>query len=217
MLRFDIITLFPGLFEEFVNGLPFRKAIDLNVLNIYLHNLRDHAIDKHGTVDSRVYGGGVGMLLRIEPIDKALEMVKSDVPNTHVIVLTPKGNKLTQKKADELSKKEAITLVCGRYEGFDQRVVDNLADEALSIGDFVLSGGELPALVTMESITRLLPGVLEKEDATKIESFSNENTYEFPQYTRPEEYKGWKVPEVLLSGHHKLIEDWRKKNSEEIK
>lgn len=212
MITFDIITLFPELFSEHLNNLPFKKAIQKGLVKVNLHNLREYAIDKRGTVDDKPYSGGTGMVLMIEPIYKAL----GDVENKEkTILMTPRGTKYTQKKAKEYAGLNQITIICGRYEGVDARVEENLVDECVSIGDYVLSGGEIPALAVMESIARLIPGVLEKEDATVKESFTDD-TLEHPQYTRPEIFHDWKVPEVLLSGNHKEIEKWKKDNSLEV-
>lgn len=211
MLRFNIITLFPQLIETHLKELPFKKAIEKNLIEINTINLRDFAIDKHGTVDDKPYGGGTGMLLRIEPICRALNTIEN---KQRIILLSPKGEKLTQKKVKELATCENITFINGRYEGIDARVEEYTTD-IISIGDYVLSGGELPTLVIMESITRILPGILEKEDAATRESFE-EGLLEYPQYTRPEEYEGKKVPEILLSGNHAEIEKWKKENSKKI-
>jgi tRNA (guanine37-N1)-methyltransferase len=211
MLRFNIITLFPQLIETHLKELPFKKAIEKNLIEIKTINLRDFAIDKHGTVDDKPYGGGTGMLLRVEPIHKALNTIEN---KQRIILLSPKGEKLTQKKVKELATCENITFINGRYEGVDARVEEYTTD-IISIGDYVLSGGELPTLVIMESITRILPGILEKEDAATRESFE-EGLLEYPQYTRPEEYEGKKVPEILLSGNHAEIEKWKKENSKKI-
>lgn len=213
MLNFNIITLFPSLIEPHLKELPFKKALEKEIISTKIINLRDYAIDKHGTVDDKPYGGGTGMLLRVEPIYKALEDIKQTekTQDKRIILLSPKGETFTQQKAKELSKAEEITFISGRYEGVDARIEDYVTD-IISIGEYVLSGGELPLLVIMESITRLLPGVLEKEDATNIESFEN-NVLEYPQYTRPEEFMGKKVPQILLSGHHAEIEKWRKEKS----
>ena len=207
MLKFDVITLFPELFTPHLQNLPFRKGLEKKLIDIKLHNLRDYAVDKHGTVDDRPYGGGPGMILMVEPIVKALEGIN----NSTVILLSPRGEKFTQKKAEEYSKLDQITLICGRYEGVDARVEQNFVDEVISIGDYVVSGGELPALVVMESVVRLLPGILEKQEATKQESFTN-GQIEHPQYTRPENFRNLTVPKVLLSGDHKKIEGWKEKN-----
>lgn len=209
MLELNIVTLFPNLFEEFKNVLPFNRAIKNNLIKLNIINLRDYAIDSRGTVDDKPYGGGSGMILRPEPIFDALQ----SIPNKEIVVaLTPKGEIFNQNKANEFSKKQSITIICGRYEGIDQRIIDNYTTHEISIGNFVCAGGEAPAITIMESIVRLLPGVLE-EEATAKESFSNEDTLEHPQYTRPENFREHKVPEVLLSGNHKEIEEWKLKNS----
>lgn len=227
MLKFNVITLFPELFEKHIENLPFKRAEILNVAQYNTTNLRDFAIDKRGTVDDKTYGGGVGMLLRIEPIYNALKSIygqdfdKSGLSvdakenGKRIILMSPRGKRFNQKIAQELSQATDITFISGRYEGVDARVEENFVTDVISIGDYVLSGGELPSLVVMESITRLLPGVLDKEGATEIESFSND-TLEFPQYTRPEDFDGLKVPEILLSGNHKEIEQWRIDNSEKL-
>ena len=212
MLTFDVITLFPELFEEHLNHLPFKKAIQKGLLKVNLHNLRDYALDSYGTVDGKPYGGGTGMVLMVEPISKALGRIEN---KERTVLMSPRGKKFDQKKAVEYAGLQQITLICGRYEGVDARVEEHLVDESVSVGDYVLSGGELPALAIMESVTRLLPGVLEKEDAAAKESFEN-GFLEHPQYTRPEDFKGMKVPEVLLSGNHKEIEKWKKENSTKI-
>ncbi len=230
MIKFDVITLFPQLFTEHLNNLPFKKAVNKEVANYNLLNLRDFSNNKYGSVDDETYGGGVGMILMIEPIYKALIKIygkkameekinskKNDLlgKDNRIILLSPRGKIYTQEKARELSKSKHITLICGRYEGVDARVEENLATDVISIGNYVLSGGEIPALVVMESITRLLPGILEKGDAKKIESFSDNSSkiIEYPQYTRPEDFMGLKVPQTLLSGNHKEIERWREENS----
>ena len=237
MIKFDIVTLFPTLFTEHFNNLPFKKAVSKKLAEFNLWDLRNYSINNYGSVDDRTYGGGVGMVIMIEPIFKALSDIYSEeimeekikgnsdffTNNNHkIIVLSPRGERLTQKKVRELSKATQITLICGRYEGLDARIEDNIATDVISLGDFVLSGGEIPTLAVMESITRLLPGVLDKEEASKIESFSFEDGVgnefiEYPQYTRPENFKGLEVPKVLLSGNHKEIEKWRKENSKTFK
>jgi tRNA (guanine37-N1)-methyltransferase len=209
MITFDVITLFPNLFEEHLRNLPFKKAIEKGLIKVNLHNLRDYALDSYGTVDDKPYGGGTGMVLMVEPIFKALEQVQN---KQYTALMSPRGKTFDQKRARQLTANRQVTLICGRYEGVDARVEEHLVDESLSIGEYVLSGGELPALVIMESIVRLLPGVLEKEDAAVKESFTD-NRLEHPQYTRPENFKGWEVPEVLLSGNHKKIEKWKSEHS----
>lgn len=224
MLTFDVITLFPELFQPHLEELPFKRALKKELIDCRLTNLRDFAIDKHGTVDEKPYGGGVGMVLMIEPIYNALCKIygttndKKIIPpeNDKIIFLTPTGKTYNQDKAYELTKYEHITFLCGRYEGIDARISEVADIEELSIGDYVLSGGELPALVVMESIVRLIPGVLEDPTALSTESFT-EDYLEHPQYTRPESFLGVKVPEILLSGHHKNIEQWKKENSKKYK
>ncbi len=216
-MKIDVLTLLPNLFEEHLKNLPFKRAILNKSLEIKLHNLRDYALDSYGTVDDKPYGGGVGMILMIEPVYNGLidilgkDFERQPKKNGRVIVLSPRGKRFTQKIAHELSQEDHITFVSGRYEGVDTRVEENLATDVISIGDYVLSGGELPALVIMEAITRLIPGVLEKDSATEIESFSDGETLEFSQFTRPKNFKGLEVPKILLSGNHKEIENWRNK------
>ena len=207
-LEINIITLFPNLFEEFKNVLPFKRALEKNLINLNIINLRDFAIDERGSVDDRPYGGGGGMILRVEPIVEALNTLTN---KEEVIVLNPKGDLFNQEMAEELTSKTSLTFICGRYEGIDQRVIDNYSTKEISVGKFVCSGGEAPTIVILESILRLLPGVLD-EEITKDESYQD-GQKEYPQYTRPENYEGLKVPEVLLSGNHKEIENWKKENS----
>ncbi len=203
--------MFKGPFEESI----INRAQAKGLVEIKVHNLRDWAEDKRGTVDDKPYGGGVGMVLMVEPINKALTSIKNQVSSinkSRTILLTPQGQTFNQKKTQELAKEEHLVFICGHYEGVDERVREHLVDEEISIGDYVLTGGEIPAMAVVDAIVRLIPGVLEKEEATKLESFS-ESKLEHPQYTRPEEYQGWKVPEVLLSGNHQKIEEWREKKS----
>lgn len=233
MIKFDIITVFPQLFTEHLSKLPFKKAVEKKISEYKLWDLKDFSVNNYGSVDDETYGGGVGMILSVEPIYNVLceiyskeiiekqisDSAKNSLPKDHkIVVLSPRGKTYNQKMARELSKCTQITLICGRYEGIDARVEERLATEVISIGDFVLSGGELPALSIAESITRILPGILEKENAAKIESFSeqNEGLVEYPQYTRPENFNGMKVPAVLLNGNHKEIDRWRKDNSKKV-
>ena len=211
MLEINIITLFPNLFEEFKNVLPFNRAIKNNLIKLNIINLKDFSLDERGTVDDKPYGGGTGMILRPEPLFNALNSIKN---KEEVIALTPKGETFNQKTAFDLSKKNSLTFICGRYEGIDQRIIDNMTTKEISIGNFVCAGGEAPAITILESIVRLLPGILEEEVIQK-ESFSEE-TLEHPQYARPEVFNNWKVPEVLISGNHKEIENWKKENSKKI-
>ena len=210
-IRFDIISIFPGMFNS-----PFResllsKAQDKGIVEIRTHDLREYTLDKHNRVDDAPFGGGVGMVMNIEPIDRALEAVKKDRPKAYSIMLSPGGYRFDQKKAWELSRKDEIILVCGRYEGFDERVSE-LVDEELSIGDYVMNGGEVPAMVVVETVARLIPGVIGDEQSLAEESFSSD-MLEYPQYTRPREYKGHVVPEVLVSGDHKKIEEWKRQEA----
>lgn len=211
-LKINIITLFPKLFQEFKNVLPFKRAIEKELIEINIINLRDYAIDERGTVDDKPYGGGSGMILRVEPLFQAIESI---VEKEEIIVLNPKGQLFNQNLAKEFKNKKSLTFICGRYEGIDQRIIDNFATKEISIGEYVCSGGEAPTIVILEAILRLLPGVLD-EEVTSNESFEEENT-EYPQYTRPENFQGYKVPEVLVSGNHKEIENWKKQNSKKLK
>lgn len=201
--------MFSGPFDFSI----LKRAKEKKLVEINLHDLRDWAIDKYGTVDDKPYGGGVGMLMRIEPIVNALKEIKK--PKARVVLMDPRGEKFTQKKAREYAKLDQLILICGHYEGVDERVKENLVDECISVGDYVLTGGELPAMTIVDAVTRLVPGVLAKSEATEIETFSQENYKEFPQYTRPEEFNGWKVPEVLLSGNHAKIKKWKDLSSQD--
>ena len=211
-MKIDILTLFPKMFEGVFSESIIKRAQEKGLVEIKVHNLRDWAEDKRGTVDDRPYGGGVGMVLRVDIIDQALNKLKTENIKHKTILLTPQGKVFNQKKAQELTKEKNLILICGHYEGVDERVREHLVDEEISIGDYVLTGGEIPTMAVVDAIVRLIPGVLEKEEATRLESFS-EAKLEHPQYTRPEKYKGWKVPKVLLSGDHQKIEKWRKKKS----
>ena len=208
MLKINIITLFPDLFEPFKNVLPLNRAIQENLFVLNIINLRDYAIDKRGTVDDRPYGGGTGMILRVEPIVNALNTLQK----SHTILLSPRGTKFNQQKAKEFAKLNEFTIICGRYEGVDARIEEFYTDETISIGDFVLSGGETAAIAIVEATVRLLEGIFDKEGVTENDSHSR-YYFEHPQYTRPEEFEGHKVPNVLLSGDHAEIEKWKATNS----
>lgn len=210
-LEIDILTLFPPMFKGPFEESIIKRAQEKKLVEIKIHNLRDWAIDKHGTVDDRPYGGGVGMVLMIEPTFKAVEELRTE--ESKVILLTPQGKVFNQKRARRLSKADHLILICGHYEGVDERVREQLVDEEISIGDYILTGGELPAMVVVDSIVRLLPGVLKKEEAVREESFAQRGLLEYPQYTRPADFKGWKVPKVLLSGNHQKIQEWREKKA----
>ncbi|MFZ2153648.1 MAG: tRNA (guanosine(37)-N1)-methyltransferase TrmD [Candidatus Moraniibacteriota bacterium] len=267
-MKFNIITIFPKIFDSYFNESILSRAQKENLIEIKIHNLRDYATDKHQTVDDTPYGGGAGMVLKIEPIwrcvqnvlgvqnveiDKSKELIEpvgetsesiqqakrynkqSDI-TSRVILFSAKGKKYTQADAQRLAKYENIIMICGRYEGVDERVAENIIDEEFSIGEYVLTGGEIPAMILVDSVSRLLPGVLGNSESLKDESFNNSSqlsvdssqvkeensklkiknskfSREYPHYTKPEEFNGWKVPEVLLSGNHKEIEKWRKENA----
>ncbi|MDO8748730.1 MAG: tRNA (guanosine(37)-N1)-methyltransferase TrmD [Candidatus Omnitrophota bacterium] len=215
----DIITIFPEVCKPYLDSSILGIAQEKGKLEIRLHNLRDYTLDKHRKVDDRPFGGGPGMILTAEPVFRAVEAIKrtadSGQRTTKVILLTPQGKTLNQKLAEKLSKRKHLILICGRYEGVDERVRESLVDEEISIGDYILSGGELAALVLTDSLARLLPGVLGHKDSNVRESFSN-NLLEYPQYTRPADFRGLGVPQVLLSGDHKKIEEWRKHQAVKI-
>lgn len=215
MTKFDIVTIFPKTVEEYINIGIIRIAREKSLVEIGVHDLRKWTEDNHKTVDDTPYGGGPGMIMKVEPIYKAIKDLKRE--NTIVAITTPKGEELKQRKLVEFSKEKDLHMIilCGRYEGFDQRIHDNLVDYEFSIGEYVLSGGELPALVLIDGITRLIPGVLGNEFSLKEETF-NDDTLEYPQYTKPEVFNDWSVPDVLLSGNHKDIENFRKRNKKMV-
>jgi len=215
MIKFDIITIFPNVIEEYINTGILRIAQKKGLAEINVHDLRKWTDDKHKTVDDTPYGGGPGMIMKVEPIYKAINELKKK--DTIVAITTPKGEKFVQQKALSLSKVKNLHMIilCGRYEGFDQRIHDNLVDYEFSVGEYVLSGGELPALILVDSVIRLIPGVLGNEQSLEEESF-NDNLYDFPQYTKPEVFNGWKVPDVLLSGNHKEIKKFRKSSQKMV-
>jgi len=210
-MQIDILTLFPEMFTGPFDQSIIKHAQAKGLVTIKIHDLRKWAIDDRGTVDDRPYGGGVGMVLRVEPIFNALKEIKQEASNSKTILMDARGDRYSQQKAKSFSQIDQLIIICGHYEGVDERVVKNLIDEAISIGPYVLTGGEIPAMVITDSVTRLVSGVL-KPDATKLESFSANDDLEYlehPQYTRPEEFNGWRVPDVLLSGNHKEISKWR--------
>lgn len=214
-MKFDIITIFPNIFTSYFDESIVKRAKESKAIEINVHNLRDYTNDKHKTVDDTPYGGGAGMVLKVEPIYKATKSIKLKVESQkiRVILFSAKGKRYTQADAVRLSKYDQLIFICGRYEGVDERVAEHVADEEISIGDFVLTGGEIPAMLVVDSVTRLLPGVLGNDQSAVFESHGEEGYLEHAQYTKPEEFEGWKVPEILLSGHHGEIEKWRKKNS----
>lgn len=207
MLNFDIITIFPDMFAPVVNESIIKRAQEKKKVAIKVHDLRDFTKDKHRKVDDRPFGGGPGMVMTPEPIFKAVQKIKGK-KKTYVILTCPGGTPFTQKKARQLAKKKNIIIIAGHYEGVDERVREKLVDESISIGDYVLTGGELPAMVIVDAVTRLIPGVVGKEASLDFESFEK-GLLEYPHYTRPANFKGMKVPAVLLGGHHKDIEEWR--------
>lgn len=237
-MKFNIITIFPNIINSYCSETILARAQKNKIIDVHAIYLRDFTTDKHKTVDDSPYGGGAGMVMKPEPLYKALVSLDA-IPfrkspalsklkkifsgeikrKKKTILLSPRGAQFDQRMAEKLSKYDELTFVCGRYEGIDQRVVDNMVDEEISVGPYVLAGGELGALIIVEAVSRLLPGVLGNEDSLKEETFNKKSDEEgnvegeYPQYTKPSDFKGWKVPEVLLSGDHKKIIDWRKKHS----
>ncbi len=216
-MQIDILTLFPQMFQgPFSTGI-FQRAIDREMVSVNIHNIRDYTYDKHHTVDDYAYGGGAGMVLKPEPIFEAVESVKSGVSlkkggELPVILLTPQGRLFSQQIALELSRCSRLILICGRYEGVDERVREHLVTDEISIGDYVLSGGEIAAMVVVDAVVRLLPGVLGSE-ASPLDDSHSAGLLEYPQYTRPAVYRGWSVPDVLLSGNHAQIAKWRREQA----
>ena len=210
-MKFDVLTLFPEMFDSLKQSI-IGKAIEKDLIDINLINIRDFSKDKHKKVDDTPYGGGAGMVIRPDVVYDAYNSVKTE--NSKLIYLTPQGKTLNHKKVVDLAKEKHLILLCGHYEGIDQRVLDEIVDEEISIGDYVLTGGELPAMVLIDSVSRYVEGVI-SEESTSEESFSN-NLLEYPQYTRPEIFNGVKVPDVLISGHHENIRKWRDEKSLEF-
>jgi tRNA (guanine37-N1)-methyltransferase len=211
-MKIDILTLFPEMFAGPFSESIIKRAQNKGLVQISIHNLRTWTSDKRGTVDDRPYGGGPGMVMMIEPIDCALAELRTE--NSRVILLDPGGTPFSQKIALAYRTQAHLILICGHYEGVDERVKSHLVDETVSIGDYVLTGGELPAMVVVDATLRLIPGVLGKDESSAEESFS-QNLLEYPQYTRPEDYRGWKVPKVLMTGNHEEIRRWREKKARE--
>lgn len=210
----DILTLFPEMFHSPFNASVLKKACDKGLVEIKLINIRDFSCNKHHTVDDAPYGGGVGMVIGPEPLFKAVDWVckRREGLKTKIIFLCPQGKTFNQAKAKELAREEHLVMICGHYEGIDERVREHLVDDEISIGDFVLTGGELPAMVVVDAVARLIPGVLGKESSARNDSFYY-GLLDYPHYTRPREFRGYTVPEVLLSGHHEQIRRWRRKQS----
>jgi tRNA (guanine37-N1)-methyltransferase len=207
---FDIITIFPDIFKAYLGESILKRAIGKGLIDVRVYNLRDFTTDRHKTVDDSPYGGGSGMVMKIEPIYKAVNDIKSDGVERLSLLLTPQGKRYDQQRAEEFSReKRRLLFICGRYEGIDDRVRESLVDEEVSVGDYVLTGGELAALVIIDSVARLIPGVLGDEFSAQEESFSW-GIFDYPHYTRPPEFNGMKVPDVLLSGNHREISRWRR-------
>ena len=212
-MRIDILTIFPEMFRGPFDESIIKRAREAGLVEIHVHNIRDWATDRHRTVDDYPYGGGPGMVMKPEPIFAAAEAVLAmDVRRGPVVLLTPIGRLFSQQVAEELARQERLLLICGRYEGFDARVHHYLATDEISIGDYVLSGGELPAMVVVDAVVRLLPGALGDPESAHQESFA-QGLLEYPHYTRPAEFRGWRVPDVLLSGNHQEIARWRRRQS----
>ena len=209
-MKIDVLTLFPGMFPGPLDESIIKRACESSRLQLGVHDLRDYTHDRHRTVDDRPFGGGPGMLMKPEPLFEAVEALRGE--KTRVILTSPAGRPFRQQIARELAAEEHLLLVCGSYEGFDERVRQGLADDEISIGDYVLTNGALPAMVIIDAVTRLLPGVLGDDESSQDESFSD-CLLEYPQYTRPAEFRGMNVPEVLLSGDHAAIEKWRREQA----
>ncbi|HZP89916.1 MAG TPA: tRNA (guanosine(37)-N1)-methyltransferase TrmD [Actinomycetota bacterium] len=207
-MRVDVLTIFPGIFEGPLRESLLGRAVRAGILDVRVHDIRDFATDRHRQVDDEPYGGGPGMVMKPEPIFAAVDSLGEG--DRRLIVLSPSGRRLDQALVRELAREPWLVLVCGRYEGIDERVVEGLAAEELSIGDYVLSGGELPALVVLEAVARLVPGVIGKEESHERDSFGEGGLLDHPHFTRPSEFRGMRVPEVLLSGNHAEVERWRR-------
>lgn len=222
-MRFDVLTLFPSMFDSYVGQSLLKKAIEAGLVSVLTHDIRSWSRDKHHKVDDRPFGGGPGMVLRVEPVVECVEAVQQLSEPGHLVVLSPRGRTLNQKIVEELASKQRLVLLCGRYEGFDERVFDILQPDEISLGDYILNGGEVAAMAIIDAVIRLIPGVLGDEASSQCDSFSSgcvtgsgkpgTGMLEFAQYTRPREFRGHEVPEVLLNGNHQEIERWRSEQS----
>jgi len=212
MLSFDILSIFPEMFHSPFNCSLLQKAREKRLIDIHIHDIRHWTRDKHRMTDDYPYGGGGGMVMKVEPIARALDDIVARRENVLIVLVTPQGEQLTQKIAEELSRSSQIVLICGHYEGVDERVRTHLVDREISIGDYVLTGGELPAMVIVDAVCRLVPNVLGNEGSAAQDSFST-GLLEGPHYTRPQVYRDWEVPDVILSGDHKKIDAWRRRKS----
>lgn len=209
----EVVTLFPAMVEQCASHSIIGRARESGALQLRVVDLRDYTHDRHRTADDAPYGGGAGMVMKVEPLDEAITDLRQKAGEpVRVILMSPQGRKLDQRLVEELAGEGHLVLICGHYEGVDERVREHLVDDEISIGDYVLTGGELPALVLVDAVARYIPGVLGKAESAEEESF-RDGLLEYPQYTRPEEYRGWRVPEVLLSGHHAMIARWRRRES----
>lgn len=213
-MKFSVISIFPGMIENFISYGLILKAIENKIIEVDIYDLRDFARDKHRKVDDRPFGGGAGMVMMPDPLFNAVNFIKKKKPGK-VILFSAYAEILTQEKIKELSREEHLILICGRYEGVDQRFIDEMVDDEVSIGEYVLMGGEVAAEVMLEGVSRMLAGVIGNPESVETDSFFKEDQYGFPQYTQPRDYKGLKVPEILLSGHHNDILEWRKKNQKQ--
>ncbi len=208
-MRIDVLTLFPDMFKSVTEASVFGRAVKNGILEINVHDIRQYTLDKHKHTDDYPFGGGAGMVMTPQPLFDCFDAVIGDAKTKpRCIYMSPQGKTLNHDKAAELSQQDRIIILCGHYEGVDQRVIDTYIDEEISIGDYVLTGGELPAMVLMDCLSRFIPGVLGKSESAQDESFSN-GLLEYPQYTRPAEFRGQKVPDILLSGNHAMIDEWR--------
>jgi len=212
MIAFDILSVFPEMFQSTLGSSLIKKSIDKGLVEVTLHNIREYTRDKHRTTDDTPYGGGGGMVMKVEPVARAVKAIAPTEEKACVILLSPQGEPFSQKIAEELSHHSRIVLICGHYEGIDERVRKHLVDREISIGDYVLSGGELPAMIVVDAVCRLVPGFVRNSDSVLFDSFST-GLLEGPHYTKPREYGGWKVPDVLLSGHQRNIDEWRRRES----
>jgi len=209
-MKFHILTLFPGMFNGPFDESIIKRAVEREVIDIRLHNIRDYAVDRHRTTDDAPYGGGAGMVMKPEPLAACIEKVKAESPGARVILTSPQGRPFTHALASELAREEELLIICGRYEGVDERVRELFVDEEISLGDFVLTGGEIAAMVIVDAVSRLIPGVLGSDESAASDSFGD-GLLEYPQYTRPPEFRGLPVPETLLSGNHREIARWRRR------
>lgn len=212
MIRFDILSIFPEMFESPFNSSLIKKALDRNLVDIRVHDIRRYALDKHRMTDDYPYGGGGGMVMKVEPVVRALDDIVPAESTCQVLLMTPQGEPFSQKIAEDLVRCNHIVIICGHYEGIDERIREHLVDREISIGDYVLTGGELPAMILVDAISRLVPDVLGNNESVLFDTFAT-GLLEHPQYTRPQEYRTWTVPEILLSGDHKKIDQWRRKKS----